>query len=323
MAISLALFLGSTVADAQPATETERDARVHFDRGLTLFGQQNFDGALAEFLHSYALNARPSVLYNLGVTYQALHRYPEAARALDDYLRASPGIAADRRAQVETALRELRAFIAYARVVVPANTTVTLDGEVVRLPPDATLAIGPGRHTVEATAPDHDPARETFMVASGETRVVTLAPVARNTRPITLLAPANAAATRAALAVTTPDVRPPPSGLPPTFFYAGLATTGVMLLGGVTFGLLTASTRDEVSQHYLDELNTSAVQDLLHRGESFRLATNVFFGAAALTGIATIVLIPLTRFRDRRATRVEVGALPRADGGGAQLRVTF
>ncbi len=180
MVLALGVMLTPWMALAQPtppvpsgpvAGGPTADARVHFERGLVLFGQQDHLGALAEFQRAYELSHRPSVLFNLGVTYQALHRYPQAAAAIEEYLARADGITPERRAEVEQALQELRGFIAHIRLrVTPIGATVTLDGEAV---PSALLSatgvpVGSGEHTVEVSAPGHNTVRRSVRIASGE-----------------------------------------------------------------------------------------------------------------------------------------------------------
>lgn len=181
IAASLAVALASTPTLAQaPDPAVAAEARAHFERGLTLLNAQNFEGALAEFERSYQLSPRPSVLYNIGVTLQALNRYPEAARAIERYLREATNLPAARRAEVERALEQLRALIAHVRIEAePAGAIVRVDGvEVGTAPLAQPVEVGPGRHLVEVIAGGQTIGREEFSIASGQTREVRIAPSA-------------------------------------------------------------------------------------------------------------------------------------------------
>lgn len=159
-----------------PASAQVSEAQVRFDRGMELFNARNYEGALAEFLRSYELSGRAGMLFNIGLTYRALARYPEAARAIEDYLRSASDLTPGRRTEVETALQEIRNFIARLRVVIVppvAQPRVTLDGEA--LPATTQLdavAVGAGRHTVEVSAPGYETGRASVLVASGDEREV-------------------------------------------------------------------------------------------------------------------------------------------------------
>lgn len=198
---------------SEPAPAVVAEARAHFQRGLALLNARNYDGALAEFERSYALNPRPSVLYNIAVTLQALHRYPEAARALERYLQEATNVQPARRAEIEQVLSQLRSLIARVRVTVePAGATVRLDGRAVGTAPLARpVEVGPGRHVIEAVVPGRPTAREEFTIASGEDRSVflTVAPAgsqSSSTAAHSTTGPASSALTaRLRVRVTPPN----------------------------------------------------------------------------------------------------------------------
>lgn len=180
---------------ARPATSappTPSEAEVRFQRGLELFNVRNYEGALAEFQRSYELSGMAGLLYNLARTYQALGRYPEAARAIERYLREASDLSAERRAEVEGMLTQTRSFIARIDLRIEpadAHVAVTLDGDAVQDPQCAEgLAVGPGRHAIEATGEGWQTASASVVLASGDRREVrlTLRPTASETRIIEL-----------------------------------------------------------------------------------------------------------------------------------------
>ena len=166
------------VSQSVPAPAHEpaemREAREHFSRGIALFEHGDHNGALAEFLRAQTLSGRPGIWFNIGASYQALHRYPEALDALRRYLAEAPRSNPRQRADAERSLQEIEALIAHLRIAVePAGATTLLDG--VPVPNGADIAVGPGRHRIESTADGYQTAREEVIIASGETRVVTVA----------------------------------------------------------------------------------------------------------------------------------------------------
>ncbi len=162
----------------RPATQSPSEAEVRFQRGLELFNVRNYEGALAEFQRSYELSGMAGLLYNLARTYQALGRYPEAARAIERYLREASDLTPERRAEVEGMLAQTRSFIARIDLRVEpadARVTVTLDGDAVADPQRAEgLAVGPGRHAIEATGEGWQTATSSVVLASGDRREVRL-----------------------------------------------------------------------------------------------------------------------------------------------------
>jgi hypothetical protein len=77
----------SGAAPASPgATDATEAARAHFKAGVRLYQDQNFAGALAEFLASYELKPGPGSLQNVALCQKALFRYGEAADSLTQLL---------------------------------------------------------------------------------------------------------------------------------------------------------------------------------------------------------------------------------------------
>lgn len=162
----------------RPATQSPSEAEVRFQRGLELFAVRNYEGALAEFQRSYELSGMAGLLYNLARAYQALGRYPEAARAIERYLREASDLTPERRAEVEGMLAQTRSYIARIDLRVEpsdARVTVTLDGDAVADPLRAEgLAVGPGRHALEASGEGWQTASASVVLASGDRREVRL-----------------------------------------------------------------------------------------------------------------------------------------------------
>ena len=129
--VALAIGLHGVTRAASAQSDPLEEARVHFERAVGLFEAGDLRAALAEFERAYALSSRPSLLYNLGATHQALHEYPEAIDTLRRFLAATEGQRTRQRTEAERALRELEGLMARVHVVCdPPTATVTLDGHV-------------------------------------------------------------------------------------------------------------------------------------------------------------------------------------------------
>src|SRR5437016_7333581 len=63
------------------------EARQHFQKGIALYNDGNFEGALAEFETANGLRASTGVLYNIGLTQKALFRYKDAIDCFQRYLK--------------------------------------------------------------------------------------------------------------------------------------------------------------------------------------------------------------------------------------------
>ena len=88
----LAVFviaLASRSIGAQPLDPTrDAEARVRFSMGREAFSRGDYATAVTEFERAYVLSRRPQLLYNVGTTYERLHRWEEARSALQRYLDA-------------------------------------------------------------------------------------------------------------------------------------------------------------------------------------------------------------------------------------------
>lgn len=116
-------LLCPVVASAQPADPTrDAEARQHFATGRDAFSRGDFATAVTEFERAYALSRRAQLLYNIGTTYERLHRWEEARSALQRYLDAVAN--APDRAEVEGRIRIIDVEIEHqsAQAASPAPT---------------------------------------------------------------------------------------------------------------------------------------------------------------------------------------------------------
>jgi hypothetical protein len=168
-----AVALAPGAACAQPTPAQVADGRTHFNRGVALFDQGNHDGALIEFQRAWELSQRPSVLFNIAATCQALHRYADAIEAIERFLASRGATDVRQRRHAQRTLNELRGLVAFVRITTePADATLTLDGHT--QPANGELVIGPGTHRVEAARSGRNSAAAEFTIASGEHRDVRL-----------------------------------------------------------------------------------------------------------------------------------------------------
>jgi hypothetical protein len=170
--------LGGPSSPPTPAKLAE--ARLHFQQGVALFKEQNYDAALAEFHGSYGISGEPIVLYNLGLTYKALFRYGEAMEILERYLAESAShghpVVKERRAEVESIVAEMRSLLADVTIVLtPPDAALHIDGRLVTLGIDGVVKLPAGSHVIEAGAPDYMSGRRELTVVAGTPQTVPLA----------------------------------------------------------------------------------------------------------------------------------------------------
>lgn len=354
-------LLAATSASAQPvptaaplSASQRAEAQERFSRALTLFEQRNYEGALAEFDRVYQLTGRADLLFNIGRTQQALGRYPEAAAAVEDYLRRSADLSAERRAEVEQLLASVRRYIAYVRLETePAGAAVRFDGQPVESARRAEdLPVSPGRHTVEVSLDGHRTAQQEVVLASGDRRVVRVTLQVEN-REMGTLRVENAPTTARVLvdgALVRPPVllragthnlrveadgRAPWSGsvllsaggtrtlrvdlarrdqLPVTWFFASAAAGGAFAVLGAVFGALTLTTHDEFQTLTREDPRAA---ELASRGDNYRTITNVSLGLSVAFAAAAVYLATRTRFGAERPSSATLSALSQ---GGLAVR---
>ena len=161
----------------------QAQARLHFQQGVALYQEQNYDAALAEFLGAYSLSSEPIVLYNLGLTYKALFRYAEAIDTLERYLSESSAkghpVSKERRVEVESIVVEMKSLLAEVTLVImPPDAALRIDGRAVTLGIEGIVKLAAGSHTIEAAAADYKPGKSEITVVAGTPQKVSLALVA-------------------------------------------------------------------------------------------------------------------------------------------------
>src|SRR5688572_20736629 len=90
--LSSALILASAsatvpvfAADA-PTQEQIKDAGRHFQRGVALFSEADYPGALVEFKRANEIAPNAAVLWNIGQTQYQLRNYAAALTTFEKYL---------------------------------------------------------------------------------------------------------------------------------------------------------------------------------------------------------------------------------------------
>lgn len=116
-AIPLAVFLA--VAGALVATGTPRWAQGadnfdrHYKRGLTLYQQKDYAGAIAEMSAAYEERQLPRILLNIGQAYRKIGKAREALAFYERWLKAEP----DAPPSIQT---EIKQYIAQTQALLDA-----------------------------------------------------------------------------------------------------------------------------------------------------------------------------------------------------------
>lgn len=97
---------------AEPPPSTESSTARFSDayrRGVELFRQNEFSGAIIEFTAAYGLKAEPRLLFNIAQCHRKQDRLDEGIEFFDRYLRADINVSPSVRAEIQAYQAELRA----------------------------------------------------------------------------------------------------------------------------------------------------------------------------------------------------------------------
>jgi hypothetical protein len=196
------LLLGPALAHAQEVDL----ARRHFDRGVVLYRQGQYDAALTEFERSQLLRPSPGLHYNVGQAQRALRRYGQAHASFQRYLADNPELPPQRRAVVRQILDELRPHLAWVQLrELPPGAIVRVDGRRVDARADVPLAVDAGSHVIEISASGRPTRTEEVLAAPGQSLTVAASVRTRPEVVVPVLPRVEPPA---------PEPVPPPSGPP-------------------------------------------------------------------------------------------------------------
>lgn len=177
----LFLLVAATAHAEQPGPAPERQqAREHFERGIELASQRDFEGALSQFEAAYAASPHFAVLYNIAQAQIELGQPLRAVKALERYLAEGAGWIPPEREQAALAqIAEQRAQLGEVEVAVNVTgARVSVDEKDVGLAPLAgPLLLEAGTHAVRAQAPGHlEVTRQITVVRREHTKLELLLP---------------------------------------------------------------------------------------------------------------------------------------------------
>src|SRR4051794_15267846 len=197
VALSLAVA-GSAHAVSDTVT---RDAAKHFQRGVDLYNDGDFRGALVEFKKAYSVWPRANVLYDIGQTEYQLLDYASSLKTMERYL-AETGPNAAHRQEVEATVEVLRGRVGRVVLVTDGGACDVLvdDQPAGTTPLDGPLLVSVGRRKTAVPCAGDRAATKRLGGAAGETMRLELK-VPR--------VPSTIAAVRAAMPGAVPEKAPP------------------------------------------------------------------------------------------------------------------
>ena len=236
----VALLLLSFTAPAR-AQAPNTEAELHFKRGVSLYQESDFKGALAEFKRAYELTRSWRLLYNVGQAQYQTREYAAALESFETFLKeGGDRIPKQRRGEVDGEIARLRMRVAKMTIhaSVPGALVVIDDETAGQTPIVKNVAVGSRRLLVKKEG--YQPWAKTIEVASGDDLVLdaALEPLAGTTPP-----PVGAVG-----AVGEDTTRRPPP--PPTshrFPIEPWIATGVLGVAFITTGIIAVSASSKLS----------------------------------------------------------------------------
>jgi tetratricopeptide (TPR) repeat protein len=181
VALAIAFSAASVTAPARAQSHTSRqkldEAMPHFNRGVDLYDENDFSGALVEFKRTYDISQDFHVLFNIAQTHYQLQNYAAALVAFQRYLdEGASAIDHKRRAYVEGEMQRLRGRVAQLHVSVNvSNAEISVDDEKVGTSPlDHPITVSQGKRKITASIAGKPPVTKMVEVAGGDSTDITL-----------------------------------------------------------------------------------------------------------------------------------------------------
>ena len=307
IALSIVLFASNALAqakpDAKPSASDIAEARRHYDRGLQLYTNNDFEGALAEIERAYQLAPSFKILFNLGRIHKQLNNYAAALNDFQRYLdEGATDVPDDRRIEVENDIRQLVNRVATIDVKTKEGATVSVDDVPVgRAPLPKGILVNPGRRRISATLDGYAPAFAVVTVVGSDTKSVDLSLVSLTMKNDQPMQPDTAPRTRAIVA---------------------WSITGALAVGAASVGVATIVTRGKYDPESTRG-NPNAQSDLENRKSTIQtmaLVTDILIGSAVVAGgISAYFTYKLSKSKEQASRSLDVAVRP----GGVSLFGTF
>jgi hypothetical protein len=281
-----AMFLFVLTALWSPAaraedSEARHEAAKHFQRGVTLYGEADYRGALVEFKRAAGFVPNPAVLYNIGETEYQLQEYASALTTFERYL-AESAASDPHRAEVETNVQALKSRVGRVTITTsPPGADITIDEQPIgKAPLDKPVLVSIGRRKIIATLSGRPPATKFVDVAAEDVVAVTLA------LPAALGA---TAPTAAEIAPAPPQPHPPAESRGSAWRTAGWIATGAFAAAAGTFGVLALNQSSDLkTERGAYPTNAATLDHAANLTTRYSVLADSFAAAAVVVGGITL-----------------------------------
>src|SRR5579862_4306331 len=270
--------------------DASREAGKHFQRGVDLYNDGDFRGALVEFKKAYSLWPRANTLYDIGQTEYQIMDYAAALKTMERFL-AETGSNAPHHAEVENTVEVLRGRVGSIVLVSDATECeATIDDQSAGTTPlRAPVLVAVGPHRVSLACTGRATVSKRLEVAAGEVVRVPLNPPAP---------PPATVAGRSSLLLTPtfePPKKPTRSGMVIGWSVSSLLSAGVLGFG--VAALVNSERLNTLRQTYPVTRQQLDSQAGLTTG--LAITTDVLM-AATIVGIGVSTYLTVKYNRDRK-----------------------
>ncbi len=272
-----------TASDAAPT----REAQQRFRRGLELYDENDFRGALVELERAYELAPNFRALYDIGQVRYQLRDYAGALRAFEQYLHdGGAQVEQRRRAEVESDISKLQERVARISITTSAaGAQVFVDDVLVGTTPlSEPVMVSAGRRKITASEEGYASVTRVVDVAGADTLELPL-----ELSPLAAAAPpraAQSAADRLASAAPRAQAPNPPPTVPPRQVpWVAWGVTGALALGATVTGVMALAASDDLeNKRATANVGRQALDDAESRTSRLALTTDLLGGAAIMLG---------------------------------------
>lgn len=263
---------------SSPSTNAKELARQRFREATEAYNDGRFAAAASLFEAADRLSPHAAVRYNAATAWDEAGEASRAATGYEAAL-AQGTLGSGDEANARERLAALKGTLAHVRVLQPLGALVTVD-HVQRTPVPTSFFLRPGRYDVTTEyrgARTSTPAR----VVAGKDQILKL-----NVPFTEAVTPPPVAPPPVAPPSVPPDVPPGDPALQRTWGWVAIGAGVVFSGAAIYMGTRTLAARDDYRA--ADVTNRREARDTFR---SRRLATNVFWGGALLSGGAGAVLL--------------------------------
>lgn len=156
--------------DAPPSEAQKAEAKLHFEKGLSLLQEQSWAPALAEFIRSREIFPTRSATRNAAVAMRKLQRYDESLAMFETLLRDFPGMPAGERESAQKQATELRELVGTIDIAgAESGAAMVISGtDRGEYPPVVPLRVSAGSHVVRLVKEGFEPFETRVDVAGGQ-----------------------------------------------------------------------------------------------------------------------------------------------------------